>query len=197
MSTLTCALIGTCKYYDINVAANGINRQINTPHLLQATLQTGFPGTLRPLTPQPPAHKWSFSEEEMAYQAGMGGMVGRGRGGMWGQWVLLDYVERKETWGERGEMEHPAPRGQWEKKAIVETQVCLDLKEPRAHQQEGQSTLAGGGPPVPVARELNCCTQEELEGLVLDMQVEQPTFCACQTILNTHDMAEESVATVH
>jgi len=40
-------------------------------HLLQATLQTGFPGTLTPLTPQPPAHKWSFSEEEMAYQAGI------------------------------------------------------------------------------------------------------------------------------
>ena len=160
----------------------------------------------------------------MAYQAGMGGMVGRGRGGMWGQWVLLDhvgrreteerwgqqvlldYVGRKETWGEREEMEYLdprdqleylAPRGQWEKKVIVGTQVCLDLKEPRAHQQEGQSTLAGGGPPVPVARELNCCTQEELEGLAGTIKVEQPTFCACQMILSTHDMAVESLTSVH
>ena len=66
---------------------------------------------------------------------------------------------------------------QWGKKVIVETQVCLYIKEPRAHQQEGQSTLAGGGPPVPVARELNCCTQEELEGLPGTRKVEQPTFC--------------------
>ena len=144
----------------------------------------------------------------MAYQAGMGGMVGRGRGGMWGQWVLLDHVgrlETKERWGHReskeyqglrDQLEYLAPRGQWEKKVIVGTQVCLDLKEPRAHQQEGQSTLAGGGPPVPVARELNCCTQEELEGLAI-LKVEQPTFCACQMILSTHDMAVESLDGVH
>ena len=80
---------------------------------------------------------------------------------------------------------------------IVGTQVCLDLKEPRAHQQEGQCTLAGGGPPVPVARELNCCTQEELEGLVSHIKVEQPTFCVCQMILSTYDMAVESLNGVH
>ena len=39
-------------------------------------------------------------------------------------------------------------------------------REHRAHQQEGVwSTLAGGGPPVPVTRELNVSTREELEGL--------------------------------
>ena len=132
---------------------------------------------------------------------------GRGRGGMWGQRVLLDDVEQRETEERWGHKEFLAPRGkmekkvkkesQWGKKVIVETQVCLDLKEPRAHQQEGQSTLAGGGPPVSVARELNCCTQEELEGLSGTRKVEQPTFCACQMILSTHDMAVESLATVH
>ena len=128
---------------------------------------------------------------------------------MWGQWVLLDHMGRRETeerWGHkepreyqdpRDQLEYLAPRGQWGKKVIVETQVCLDLKEPRAHQQEGQSTLAGGGPPVPVARELNCCTQEELQGLHVDIKVEQPTFCACQMILSTHDMAVESMERVH
>jgi len=44
-----------------------------------------------------------------------------------------------------------------------------------------------------VARELNCCTQEELEGHALHIKVEQPTFCACQTILSTHNMAVESL----
>ena len=89
----------------------------------------------------------------MAYQAGMGGMgemEGRGRK------ESLGHVERRETeerWGHREPREYQdsrdhleflAPRGQWEKKVIVGTQVCLDLKESRAHQQEGQSTLAGG-----------------------------------------------------
>ena len=73
----------------------------------------------------------------------------------------------------------------------------VERREPKVHQQEGQSTLAGGGPPVPVARELNCCTQEELEGLAGTIKVEQPTFCAYQMILSTHDMAVESLDGVH
>ena len=40
-------------------------------------------------------------------------------------------------------------------------------REHRAHQQEGVwSTLAGGVPPVPVTRELNASTREDLEGLI-------------------------------
>ena len=57
---------------------------------------------------------------------GMGEMEGRGRKERlghvgrreteerWGQQVLLDYVGRKETWGEREEMEYLAPRDQLE-----------------------------------------------------------------------------------
>ena len=80
------------------------------PHLLQATLQTGFPETLRPLTPQPPAHKLRFSEEEMAYQAGMGGMVGRGRVGATGP------RGEKGDQGEVGPQGIPAPQGKDGKK---------------------------------------------------------------------------------
>ena len=53
----------------------------------------------------------------------------------------------------------------------VRTNMFMWLyKEHRAHQQEGQSTLAGGGPPVPVTRELNWSTREELEGLTQKCQ---------------------------
>ena len=77
---------------------------------------------------------------------------------------------------------------------IVETLVCLDLKgngEPRAHQQEGQCTSAGGGPPVPVARELNSSTLEELQGVTIITKEEEQTISVCQMTLNTCNMAME------
>ena len=77
---------------------------------------------------------------------------------------------------------------------IVETTVSLDLKgnrEPRAHQQEGQCTSAGGGPPVPVTRELNSSTLEELQGVAMIPKEEEQTISVCQMILNTCNMAME------
>ena len=77
---------------------------------------------------------------------------------------------------------------------IVETLVCLGLKgngEPRAHQQEGQCTSAGGGPPVPVARELNSSTLEELQGVAMITKEEEQTISVCQMTLNTCNMAVE------
>ena len=84
----------------------------------------------------------------------------------------------KENWDQ---LEFLVPRGLWEVKVnrvcleslalldpkghgepleikvIVGTLVCLDLKgyrEPRVHLLEGQCTYAGGGPLVPLTREL-------------------------------------------
>ena len=87
---------------------------------------------------------------------------------------------------------------------IVETLVCLGLKgngEPRAHQQEGQCTSAGGGPPVPVTRELNSSTLEELVGHIAITKAEQQTIFVCLMIqitsfigvkLTAMDMSMES-----
>ena len=136
----------------------------------------------------------------MACQAGMAGM-----GGMeaWAHLVPLDHMERRETkesWDyqdhretreyldSRAHLEFLAPRGQWGRKVIVETPACLDLKDhrkPRAHQQEGQCMSAGGGPPVPLAREHNWSTLAELEGVSITTMVEQQTISVCQTTLNT------------
>ena len=60
--------------------------------------------------------------------------------------------------------------------------ACLAL---RVHQEEAQSTLAGGEPPVPVTREPHWSTQDELEELHLLNKVEELTFSAYLMILNT------------
>ena len=68
----------------------------------------------------------------------------------------------------------------------METQVCEEVKERqdcRVHQQEEQSTLAGGVPPAPLTRELHSSTLEELEGLIGRTVEEQQTICVCQMIL--------------
>ena len=67
----------------------------------------------------------------------------------------------------------------------MEIPACLGLKanrEPRAHQQEGPPTFAGGGQTAPVARELSSSTLEELEGLTVYTQEELLTTSACQMI---------------
>ena len=87
-----------------------------------------------------------------------------------GKWDHEDRRERGELQDHKARLEFLVPGGQWETKVIVETLVCLDLKgngEPRAHQQEGQCTSAGGTPPVPVTRELNSSTLEELQGVAM------------------------------
>ena len=55
-------------------------------------------------------------------------------------------------------------------------------REPRAHQQEGPPTFAGGRQSAPVTRELNWSTLEELEGLTVYTQEELLTTSACQMI---------------
>ena len=83
----------------------------------------------------------------------------------------------------RGQLEYLVHRGQWEKKDCKGPLACLGLKV-RAHQQGEQSTLAGGGPPVLVVRELNWSTREELEGVGTSRLVELLTISACRTIHN-------------
>ena len=134
----------------------------------------------------------------MAFMAGMGGTEGEDCQ------VPLDLTDRKETKGrwdhkDRGELQdHKArleflvPVGQWGTKVIMETLVCLGLKgngEPRAHQQEGQCTSAGGTPPVPVTRELNSSTLEELQGIAMITKEEEQTISVCQMTLNTCNTA--------
>ena len=107
--------------------------------------------------------------------------------------VLLD----KERWGHQdlkgvreypehmGHLEFLVPRGQWGRWVCVEAPACLGLKgnrEPRAHQQEGPPTFAGGGQSAPVTRELSWSTLEELEGLAGITKEELLTTSACQMI---------------
>ena len=141
----------------------------------------------------------------MAVRAEMAGMVGWGRREMQGQWVLLDRQGRRgdrvqqdcrDFLAPRDHLGFLAPVGQWGKEVIAAIPVCLGLKESRehrAHQQEGQSTLAGGGPPVPVARELNSSTREELQGLTTISMAEQLTFCVCQMIPSTPHIMEQPI----
>ena len=109
-----------------------------------------------------------------------------------GRWGHEDHRQRRELQDNKARLEFPVPVGQWGKKVIVETLVCLGLKgyrEPRAHQQEGQCTSAGGGPPVPVTRELNSSTLEELQGVSIIPKEEEQTISVCQMSLNTCNMA--------
>ena len=102
--------------------------------------------------------------------------------------LFVEKKEREELLDPRGQLEYLVHRGQWEKKDCKGPLACLGLKvneELRAHQQEGQSTLAGGGPPVPVVRELNWSTREELEGVGGVRLVELLTISACQMIQTT------------
>ena len=55
---------------------------------------------------------------------------------------------------------------------------------------------AGGGPPVPLARELNWSTLAELEGVTILTKVQGQTISVCQTTLNTCSMAVEFKDTV-
>ena len=117
----------------------------------------------------------------------------------------------KERWGHqdlRGVREYPehkgrpeflVPRGQWGRRVCVETPACLGLKanrEPRAHQQEGPPTFAGGGQSVPVTRELSWSTLEELEGLAGITKEELLTTSACQMIQITSSTRVEFKAKV-
>ena len=63
--------------------------------------------------------------------------------------VPLDHQETKETQENWDHLDHREIGGYWDHEA---QSVSL---EPRVYQQEGQCTYAGGGPLVPVARELN------------------------------------------
>ena len=109
--------------------------------------------------------------------------------------------------GDRGDSGLPGPQGlhgpqgakgkevmvgRRGKKVIVEILDLKDHREPRAHQQEGQCMSAGGGPPVPLARELNWSTLAELEGVGMGTKVEEQTTSVCQTTLNICSMAVES-----
>ena len=91
--------------------------------------------------------------------------------------------------------EYLAPRGLLETKAIVETLAWQDLKEnreSRAHQQEEQCMFAGGGPLVPLTRELNYYTLEELEGVIIIIKEEVLTISVCHRILITCSIPVES-----
>ena len=68
-------------------------------------------------------------------------------------------------------------------KETEEAQECRVSQDCMVHQQEEQSTLAGVGPPAPLARELSSSMLAELEGHLESFQEEQQTICAFQTIL--------------
>ena len=115
-------------------------------------------------------------------------------------WDHLDHRERGgyQEHGDHREYlafrEYLAPRGLLETKVIMETLVCQDLKEnreSRAHQQEEQCMFAGGGPLVPLTRELNYYTLEELEGVIGFTKEEVLTISVCQIIPITFSMRVE------
>ena len=109
-------------------------------------------------------------------------------------WDHLDHRERGGYQEHRDHREYLAPRGLLETKVIMETLACQDLKEnreSRAHQQEEQCMFAGGGPLVPLTRELNYCTLEELEGIIGFTKEEVLTISVCRTILITCSMTVE------
>ena len=113
-----------------------------------------------------------------------------------GKQVLGGQRETKERQDQREVMdclvfedylEFLVPRGQWVTRVVVGPLVCVvfkEKKEHRVHQQEGQSTLAGGGPTVPVTSKLNLSILEELEGLALIIMVEELTSSAYLMILS-------------
>ena len=109
-------------------------------------------------------------------------------------WDQLDHRERGGYQEHRDHREYLAPRGLLETKVIVEIKVitetlaCQDL---RAHQQEEQCMFAGGGPLVPLTRELNYCTLEELEGVTIIIKEEVLTISVCHRILITCSMLVE------
>ena len=86
-------------------------------------------------------------------------MVGRERREMRGQREREerlgpeDCQEIKEREDPQGLLEYLVPGGQWGRRAVLGPLVCLGLRGNMVHrdqqQEEGQSTLAGGGPPVP------------------------------------------------
>ena len=97
-----------------------------------------------------------------------------------------------EGMGKRGTLVHQEFRGRGEWLVLVdqlgitvheETQVLRESQECRAHQQEEQSTLAGVGPPAPLARELSFSMPAELEGHLISIREEQQTMCVYQMIL--------------
>ena len=93
-------------------------------------------------------------------------------------------------------LEFLVPRGLWVTRVVVGPLVCRALKEireHRVHQQEGQSTLAGGGPTVPVTSKLNLSILEELEEVIPNNMVGQLTSSAYLMILSTLHMAVEQI----
>ena len=115
-------------------------------------------------------------------------------------WGHLDHRERGGYQEHGDHREYLAPRGLLETKVIVEIKVimetlaCQDLKEnreSRAHQQEEQCMFAGGGPLVPLTRELNYCTLEELEGIIFFIKEVVLIISVCQIILITCSMTVE------
>ena len=113
-------------------------------------------------------------------------------------WDHLDHRERggyqdhRERGGYQDHLDHReylVSRGLLERKVIVETLACQDLKE---NQEEGQCMFAGGGPLVPLTRELNYYTLEELEGVIIIKREEVPTIFVYQIILNICSIPVES-----
>ena len=101
-------------------------------------------------------------------------------------------MEEMEGMGKRGTLVHQELRGRGEWLVLVdqlgitvykETRVLKESQDCRAHKQEEQSTLAGAGPPAPLARELSFSMPAELEGHLGSIQEEQQTICVYQMIL--------------
>ena len=100
-----------------------------------------------------------------------------------------------EGMGERGTLVHQELRGRGEWLVLMgqlgrrvqeeteEAQVCRVSQDYRAHQEEEQSTLAGVGPPAPLARELSSSMPAELVGHPGSIREEQQTICVYQMIL--------------
>ena len=79
-------------------------------------------------------------------------------------WDHLDHRERGGYQEHGDHREYLAPRGLLETKVIVEVKVIMETlacQDLRAHQQEEQCMFAGGGPLVPLTRELNYYTLRE------------------------------------
>ena len=109
-------------------------------------------------------------------------------------WGHLDHRERGGYQEHRDHREYLAPRGLLETKVIVEVKVIMEtlaFQDFRAHQQEEQCMFAGGGPLVPLTRELNYYTLEELEEAIGIIKEEGLTISECQMILITCSMLVE------
>ena len=130
----------------------------------------------------------------------MEGMGQRGRLGREEKKVVLGQLAKRvnmdlQVYQElRGRREWLVLVGQLGRRVHKEIQVCKEIKgskEYRAHQQEEQSTLAGVGPPAPLAMELSSSMLGELGVHLFNRVEDQQSMCVYQMILTIFSIRVE------